>query len=227
MYWILYMWRDLVSLENLYTRGAIWPDWSAMENMETACWNWGDCTVPWIYKHLVFAGTRLSFLIRTHFWEQKCPCRPTLRSAAVTSLPSSSPAGRKAFTCDVIFITTTKLHQAMLNKPCQEILPGRELAEEPLQSGQWTSQQMVHLTLHQWPHHQEAPAHMFYFALQSICGWPYPDTNLDVWKNGLEVTELNRGGRLTSPSRSRGRHWYSWSCSRTEANLFWIITFCF
>ena len=47
--------------------------------------------------------------------------------------------------------------KARLDKPCQEIPPGRELAEEPLQSTQWTSRQMVHLTQHQWPRHQEAP----------------------------------------------------------------------
>ena len=46
------------------------------------------------------------------------------------------------------------------------------------------------------------------------------NTHLNVGKNGLEVTELDRRGRLTGPSRSWGRHWYSWSCSRPEAYIF-------
>ena len=162
----------------------------------------------------------------------------------MTSLPSSSPAGRKAFTWGEILITIANLQiKFIINpKPCREIPPGRELAEEPPQSMQWTGRQMVHLSPHQWPRHQEAPGPMIYFSnrfpfhIQWFLNCPPlnykderttstadPDTNLNVWKNGLEVTELDGRGRLAGPSRSWGGHRYSWSCSRPVRQIFYLL----
>ena len=41
------------------TRGAIWPDWRAMENIDIACWNLGNRTLP-----LKFAFENLWYGIR-------------------------------------------------------------------------------------------------------------------------------------------------------------------
>ena len=166
----------------------------------------------------------------THLWIQKCYNRPTLRSAAVTSLPSSSPAGRKAFTWEVLLIAIAKWYQTMLDKSTPNLVKKSLLGENWLKSlSSQRSGQVDRWST--WPSTNGLATrrHLLIcftfqcFALQSICRRPDPDTNLNVGKNGLEVTELNRGCRLASPSRSWGRHWYSWSCSRPEADIFCLL----
>ena len=160
----------------------------------------------------------------------ECVWRFTLRSAAVTSFPSSSPAGRKAFTLNVTCHcnSTGKQHghhparwtdlikEAFLGENWLESLPSHSSG----QINRWTA----------WTSCTNGLATRRYlmFQFSTVLSWhPYQfaiskqgkPADLNVWKNRLEVAKLDRGCRLPSSSRRRSRHWNSWSCPGTASKI--------
>ena len=82
---------------NSLMRGPSWPEERAMQNMERACWNWGDWTVPDRSARLVSfpsspAG-RNSFTLSRNSWFCRRGCRVSpVRAVERSTAPPPAPA---------------------------------------------------------------------------------------------------------------------------------------